>query len=125
MRRKLTAVGPILRLPAAKAMAVKKRIDLQINPSDLYFKYQRKKETRDEPKFTGKPDPHHFDRDDLYEVLPMFKAVMEALGTDDGRVLHQLEEVLIYNIPISINTREQVFDVLVGCMRDIMGIDRQ
>jgi len=85
---------------------------LQINPSDLYYKYRRKKATRDLPKFSGKPDKEYFDRDDLYEVLPMFTAVMEAVGSNDGNVLHHAEEIL-NELPRFIDSREMVFDALV------------
>lgn len=85
---------------------------LQINPSDLYFKYQHKKATRDQPKFTGKPDKEFFDRDDLYEVLPMFTAVMEAVGSRDGDVLQHAEEIL-NELPRFIDSRELVFDALL------------
>ena len=93
---------------------------IAIKPSDLYYKYRRKKETLDFPKFAGKPDPHHFDRDDLYEVIPMLEAVMNELGSVDGRVLHRLEEVMVREIPLFILTREEVFACLVGVMRDLL-----
>lgn len=93
---------------------------IQIKPSDLQYKYPRKKETRDLPKFTGTPDPAPFDRDDLYEVIPMFEAVMDALGTVDGRILHKIEEILNKGVPSFINTREGVYDCLVEVMRDIL-----
>jgi len=93
---------------------------IQIKPSDLQYRYPRRKETRDLPKFTGKPDSNLFDRDDLYEVIPMFEAVMEELGTTDGRVLHRLEEILDREVPRFLETREEVFDCLVGAMRDLL-----
>ena len=93
---------------------------IAINPSDLYYKYPRKKVTRDLPKFCGKPDPHPFDRADLYEVLPMLEAVMTELGTVDGNVLHRAEEVMINEMPGFIRTREEVFDCLVAVMRELL-----
>jgi hypothetical protein len=87
-----------------------------IKPSDLYYKYARKKATRDIPKFAGKPDVHPFDRDDLYEVIPMLEAVMNELGSVDGRVLHRAEEVMINEMPGFIHTREEVFACLVAVM---------
>jgi hypothetical protein len=92
---------------------------IQIKPSDLQYKYPKRKETRDLPKFKGKPDPHPFDRDDLYEVIPMFEAVMDDLGTTDGRVLHRMEEVLNSEVPRFIVTREEIFDCLVAVMKDL------
>lgn len=93
---------------------------VQINPSDLYYRYHRKKATRDQAKFTGKPDPHPFDRDDLYEVLPMFEAVMDALESNDGRILNHLEEILINGMPSCISTREEVYDCLYESMRELL-----
>ena len=91
---------------------------VSIKPSDLYYKYARKKATRDVPKFTGTPDAHPFDRDDLYEVIPLLEAVMAALGSSDGRVLHRAEEVMINEMPGFIRTREEVFACLVAVMRE-------
>lgn len=94
---------------------------ITLKPSDLYYKYARKKLTRSTPRFTGKPDPTPFDRDDLHEVLPMLGAVMDALGTDDGRVLLQLEEIMVREMPRFIVTREEVYDCLLAVMRDLRG----
>lgn len=91
-----------------------------IKPSDLQFRYPKKKETREQPKFNGKPDPHLFDRDDLYEIIPMFEAVMDELETTDGRVLHGMEEVLNDDVPRFIETREEIFDCLVEVMRGML-----
>lgn len=96
---------------------------VEIKPSDLQYRYPRKKETRELPKFTGKPDSNFFDRDDMYEVIPMFECVMNELGTNDGRVLHRMEEVLNDDIPRFITTREEVFDCLVGVMSDMLKCD--
>jgi len=93
---------------------------IEIKPSDLQYKYPRKKETRELPKFSGKPDKNPFDRNDLYEVIPMFEAVMDALGSTDGRVLHLLEELLDREVPKFISTREDIFDCLVGSMREML-----
>lgn len=95
-----------------------------IKPSDLYYKYPRIKETREQPKFSGKPDPNPFDREDQYEVIPMFEAVMDQLNSDDGEVLNRLEEVLISEMPRFIQSREEVFDYLVAIMSEVLGIER-
>lgn len=89
-----------------------------VNPSDLKFKYPKDIANRDKPKFAGKPDSSPFNRDDLYEVLPMMAAAMDALGSDEGRVLHLLEDILNYDIPRCIDTREEVFDCLVETARE-------
>lgn len=94
---------------------------ITIKPSDLQFKYPKDTANRDKPKFSGKPDAEAFNRDDLYEVMPMLEAVMDALGSDDGRVLHILEEIL-NEMPRFINKREEVFDCLVDAMRDRLAL---
>jgi hypothetical protein len=94
---------------------------LTIKPSDLYYRYPRKKETREQPKFTGKPDSGRFDQYDLYEVVPMFEAVMDALGSDDGAVLQKMEEVLNNEVPAFVTRREDVYDCLLAVMQRILG----
>jgi hypothetical protein len=98
---------------------------ITIKPSDLYYKYPRIKEKRDLTKFTGKPDPHPFDREDQYEVIPMFEAVMNTLDCHDGDVLNRMEEVLINEMPRFISSREEVFDYLVAVMSDILSLQRR
>jgi hypothetical protein len=91
-----------------------------IKPSDLQFKYRRKKDVRDEPKFQGKPDPRPFDSDDLYEVIPMFEAVMNELGADDGKLLNEMEEI-VNSIPAGYKPkREDIFAFLVDQLRDVV-----
>ena len=94
---------------------------IEIKPSDLYYKYRRNKESRNEPKFTGKPDPHPYDRDDLYDVNPMLGAVMDELGSKDAEVLHRHEELAGDEMPLFIVRREEVFDFLVAVMSDMLG----
>ena len=91
-----------------------------IKPSDLCYKYPRDTKRRDEPKFWTKPDPAPFNRDDLYEVIPMLEAVMAELGRDDARTIHVAEDVMIRNMPRFVVSRDEVFDFLVGSMRDIL-----
>jgi hypothetical protein len=92
-----------------------------IRPSDLYYKYPKDTVHRHEAKFSGKPDSAPFNRDDLYEVVPMLEQVMNELGRDDARSLHAVEELMIRDLPRFIVTREEVFDFLVGCTREILG----
>jgi hypothetical protein len=91
-----------------------------IKASDLKFKYPRDIPNRNEPKFAGLPDPAPFNRDDLYEILPMMSAVMDELGSVDGEVLNMLED-LLNQMPRFIRAREDVFDYLRGsaleCLR--------
>ena len=91
---------------------------IEIKPSDLYYKYPRKKEFREQQKFTGKPDSTPFGRDDQYEVIPMLQAVMDSLGTKDGAVLEKLEEIMIHQMPAFIHTREEVFDFLIALVQE-------
>lgn len=91
-----------------------------VKASDLKFRYPRDVANRDAPKFTGLPDSAPFNRHDLYEILPILSAVMDALENSDGKVLHLIEDVL-NEMPSFITTRGEVFDYLRGsaleCMR--------
>lgn len=90
-----------------------------VKASDLKFKYPRDIPNRDAPKFAGLPDPAPFNRDDLYEVLPMMSAVMDELDNADGEVLHLLED-LLNQMPRFIVTRGEVFDYLQGSARECL-----
>ena len=90
-----------------------------VKASDLKFKYPRDIANRDEPKFAGLPDPAPFNRDDLYEILPMMSAVMDELGSADGEVLCLLED-LLNQMPRFIDTRGEVFDYLQGSARECL-----
>ena len=90
-----------------------------VRASDLKFKYPRDVKHREDPKFTGLPDHTPFNRDDLYDVLPLLSAAMNALGSDDGQVLHLLEDVL-NEMPRFIVTRGEVFDYLQGSARECL-----
>ncbi len=91
---------------------------ITINPSDLKYRYPRDIENRSLPKFAGKPDTQPFNRNDLFEILPMLAAVMDELGCCDGRVLNLLEDILNSSMPRFIESREEVFDFLVGTARE-------
>jgi len=93
---------------------------IQIKPSDLYYRYRKNKRDRDLPKFSGVPDPRPFDREDLYELIPMFEKVMDALGTRDARVLQRLEEILINELPAFVDSREKVYEALLETARDLL-----
>ena len=90
-----------------------------IKVSDLKFKYPRDIPNRTEPKFAGLPDPAPFNRDDLYDVLPMMAAVMDDLDSDDGEVLNLLED-LLNQMPRFIGSRGEVFDYLQGSARECL-----
>jgi hypothetical protein len=90
-----------------------------VKASDLKFKYPRDIPNRDEPKFAGLPDPAQFNRDDLYDVLPMMSAVMDELGSVDGEVLNLLED-LLNQMPRFIGSRGEVFDYLQGSARECL-----
>jgi hypothetical protein len=94
---------------------------ITIKASDLYYRYPKETTTRHLGKFSGKPDKATFNRDDLYEVLPMLGAVMDALGSNEQRVLLMTEELMIRDLPRFIESREDVFDFLVGCSSEMLG----
>jgi len=96
---------------------------ITLKPSDLYYRYRKDIANRDKPKFCGKPDQEPFNRDDLYEVVPMMEAAMDALGTTDGRVLNLLEDIMNLEMPRFIESREMVFDCLVETARERLGMD--
>jgi hypothetical protein len=88
-----------------------------VKASDLKFKYPRNVETKNALKFSGLSNPEPFNRNDLYEIIPMMSAVMNELGSDDGRQLHLLEEIL-NEMPRFIATRSEVYDYLLGSARE-------
>lgn len=90
-----------------------------VKASDFKFKYPRDIVNRDRPKFAGLPDPAPFNRDDLYEILPMMSAVMDDLGSEDGQVLNMLED-LLNEMPRFITTRGEVYDYLQGSARECL-----
>ena len=94
-------------------------MDIVIKPSDLKYKYPKDIQNREGPKFSGIPDPTPFTRDDLYDILPMMEAVMNALESSDGRVLHLLEDIL-NEMPRFFVTREEVYACLLETARDHM-----
>ena len=98
---------------------------IEIKPSDLYYRYPRKKENREQPKFSGKPDSNPFDRYDLYEVVPMYQAVMDALGNNEQDVLQKMEEVLNDEVPAFVQTREEIYDCLLMVMQGLLGIESE
>ena len=90
-----------------------------VKASDFKFKYPRNIAKRDEPKFSGLPDSALFDRHDLYEILPMMTAVMNELGSDEGRELNMLEDIL-NDMPRFITIRGEVYDYLLGSARECL-----
>jgi hypothetical protein len=90
-----------------------------VKASDLKFKYRKYVNQRHEPKFAGLPDPAPFNRDDLYEVLPMMGASMDQLGSVDGQVLHLLEDIL-NEMPGFVVSRGEVFQYLVGSAQECL-----
>jgi len=93
---------------------------IKVKASDLYYRYRKDTVNRLSPKFSGKPDRNPFNRDDIYDVLPMLSAVMGELGRDDQVTLHRVEELMIRDMPLFIITREEVYDFLVNCGREIL-----
>lgn len=91
---------------------------IHIIASNLKYRYPKDQTNRDTTHFAGKPDRNPFDRDDLYEVLPMLEAVMNALRTDDESILHIIEDIINFDLPRSIRAREDVFDFLLEEARE-------
>ena len=94
-------------------------MSIVIKASDLKFKYPRDIVNRNLPKFSAVPDPAPFNRDDLYEILPMMTAVMNGLESTEGEHLHLLED-LLNQMPRFIVTRGEVFDYLQGSARECL-----
>jgi hypothetical protein len=95
-------------------------MSLSINPSDLKYKYPRVVETRHDPKFEGKDDSAPFNRDDLYDIIPLLEAVMDELGRDDARALHLVEDLMNRDLPRCVSGRGEVFGFLTGCAREML-----
>ncbi|HJV36153.1 hypothetical protein [Geomonas sp.] len=93
---------------------------LCIKPSDLKYKYPKVFETRYEQKLIGRDDPAPFNRDDLFDIIPMLEAAMDELGRDDGWTLHLLEDILNEDLPRFVNTRGEVFRFLTGSASEII-----
>ena len=94
-------------------------MSITVKASDLKFRYPRDVTNREEPKFAGLPDPAPFNRHDLYEILPILTAVMDELESNDGEVLHLVEDVL-NEMPSFITTRGDVFGYLHGSVRECL-----
>jgi hypothetical protein len=93
---------------------------ISIKPSDLKYKYPKVVSTRDEPKFLGRTDDAVFNRDDLYDIIPLLEAVMDDLGQDDARTLHSIEDLMNRDLPRCVSRRGEVFEFLSGCMREVL-----
>ena len=93
---------------------------LKIYASDLKYRYPKVSETRFEEKITGVDDPAHFNRDDVYDILPMLEAVMNELRRDDALTLHFLEDLMNRDLPRCLRSRGEVFDFLTGCASEML-----
>lgn len=93
---------------------------LSIKPSDLKYKYPKAVSTRFAPKFQGPHDREPFNRDDLYDILPLLEAVMDDLGRDDADTLHLAEDIMNYDLPRFVTGRGEVFSFLTGSIREVL-----
>ena len=93
---------------------------IALRPSDLKYKYPRVTRTRHEAKFSGPDDRSPFNRDDLYDVVPMLAAVMDELQRDDAATLHFLEDLMNHDMPRFLVGRGEVFDFLSGCGKEML-----
>ena len=98
---------------------------IKIKPSDLYFRYPKKRIGGVKPEVDFAIDGNYFDRDNLDEVIPMFEAIMDALGTQDGEILQMAEEILNERIPRFVDTREAVFHCIIETLEAVFGRTRQ
>jgi len=94
---------------------------LTIKASDLKYKYPKAIDTRNLPKFLGKDDPAPFNRDDVYDIIPLLEAVMDDLGREDAPTLHLLEDLMNRDLPRFVTGRGEVFSFLSGCARELLG----
>ncbi len=90
-----------------------------IRPEDLRYSYLDTSQDKGRTVFKGKPDRGYFDRHELSEVIAMLEAVLDQLGCRDLTELPRLEEILHRVLPRDISRREEVFDSLVGAMREL------
>ena len=82
--------------------------------SDLKYTYSKTTTGRDNPNFAGKPDSALFNKKEEYEVIPMLNKVLDELNALSKEDLHRLEDLVRYELPGSIRSREKVFDWLVN-----------
>ncbi|GFO63348.1 hypothetical protein M1B72_10550 [Geomonas paludis] len=95
-------------------------MQLTVLASDLKYKYPKVTQTRFDAKFSGPGDDAPFNRDDLYDILPMLTAVMNDLERDDAGTLHFLEDLMNQDMPRFLVSRGEVFDFLTGCGREML-----
>lgn len=95
-------------------------MSLTIYASDLKYRYPKVMETRHATKFTGPGDNAPFNRDDLYDILPLLAAVMDELERDDATTLHFLEDLMNRDLPRCLVSRGEVFDFLTGCGKEML-----
>ncbi|WP_129126192.1 hypothetical protein [Geomonas oryzae] len=93
---------------------------ITVQPSDLKYRYPKVTEQKFEPKFSGPGDPSPFNRDDLYDIVPMLTAVMNDLQCDDAETLHFLEDLMNRDLPRFLNSRGEVFAFLAGCGKEML-----
>jgi hypothetical protein len=93
---------------------------LIIKASDLKYRYPKAIETRNLPKFQGMDDAGTFNRDDIYDILPLLEAVMDDLERDDARTLHFIEDLMNRDLPRCLSSRGEVFSFLAGCTREML-----
>ncbi|WP_224956475.1 hypothetical protein [Geomonas subterranea] len=95
-------------------------MELTILASDLKYKYPKVTGTRFDAKFSGPGDTAPFNRDDLYDILPLLAAVMNELKREDAITLHFLEDLMNQDMPRFLVSRGEVFDFLAGCGREML-----
>ncbi|ACH39242.1 hypothetical protein Gbem_2230 [Citrifermentans bemidjiense Bem] len=97
---------------------------ISIRASDLKYRYPKVVSTRFAPKFAGSGDREPFNRDDLYDIIPVLEAAMDHLERDDATTLHFMEDLMNQDLPRFLNTRAEVFDFLTGCTKEMLELSR-
>lgn len=93
---------------------------ITIRPSDLKYRYPKVVQTRYAPKFAGRDDREPFNRDDLYDVIPLLEAAMDHLQRCDATTLHFMEDLMNRDLPRFLSSRAEVFDFLTGCTKEML-----
>lgn len=93
---------------------------ITIHPSDLKYRYPKATGTRFDAKFSGPDDRSPFNRDDIYDIVPMLAAVMDELRRDDADTLHFLEDLMNRDLPRFLESRGEVFAFLARCGEEML-----
>lgn len=97
---------------------------ITIRASDLKYRYPKAVQTRFTPKFAGSNDRETFNRDDLYDIIPVLEAAMDHLERSDATTLHFMEDLMNRDLPSFLKSRAEVFDFLTGSTKEMLEYNR-